>query len=730
MTHVPTIGSMMLRQPSPEPAPRGGDDDEISLGIILRIIRRRIGLILAVAALVTLAATPMIRSLDRTYYASTRILIKQPLARSFSTPEMGRETLFDLGAEIERLGSRHIAERVVAALGLEQTDEFNPALRPTGLGTQLRSGLRALVLGPPPVAGATVDPVDAVVEAFFEALTIRRAGASEVVEIGFLSRDPELAARAPNLLLEFYLEERSEALRMQVVSTKQWLLSRLDTQRERVESAAMAAQAFRDANAPAASEADPEGFGAISALGARRAAIVQNRAELTAALAAMDRSAADGSPLAARGGETAQPLRATLDAARARLAKLLEVYGENHQDVVAAHAEIRSLEDALRGALEREQNAARMRLAALDDEEASVAAALGAAREVEATRLTARSQLDDLQRAAKLEQAALDALTLRWRALEQQADVPAAEIEVLFPASTPREPTGRSKLFYLLAVMALGGGVGLAAGFAREAMDRSVRSIEQIGGRARLTLAGIAPAAPQRGPRSVHETLRRGSAGSLADAMRDVALSLEHVGGDEAAPSVLVTSAAPGEGKSTIATALALELAAAGQRALLIDADLWRGAIHELVGGPPGPGLADFLSGAAPLTEAIHASPVKGLRLMPRGRSRATLFRVDAAFAAIFAAAAQAGETVVVNSPPLLATTDAARLARLCGRTLLVVHWGRTGTDAVELAVDRLAEAGRTEIPVLFNRVDPARYRLYGFREAGLLSPELRAYRS
>jgi uncharacterized protein involved in exopolysaccharide biosynthesis len=728
MTHVPTIGSLMLRQPAPEPAAR--DDDEISIGAILRIVRRRIGLIVAVAALAMLAATPLILSMEREYYASTRILIKQPLARSFSSPEMSREALFDLGAEIERLGSRHIAERVVQALALDRVEEFNPALRPTGLAARVRTGLRTLLLGSQPDAAGTVDPIDAVVESFFEALAIRRGSGSDVVEIGFSSRDAELAAQVPNLLLRFYLEERSQGVATQVVSTKQWLLSRLEVQRERVESAATAVRAFRDANALGATEADPESFGAASALGARRAAIAQSRAELTAAVAAMELSAADDASVPMLGGEDARPLRAGLDAARARLARLLEIFGENHQDVIAARAEIRALEEALRAERDGAIAAARLRLETLDREEASVVAALEAARDAETARVAARARLEDLQRVAKMEQSALDALTLRWRALEQQADVPASEIEVLFPAATPREPAGRSKLFYLLAAMVAAGGVGLTAAFAREAMDRSVRSVGQISGRARLTLAGLAPTAPRRGPGRLSELLRRGGAGPLSDAMREVALSLEHAGDGRPPRSLLVTSALPGEGKSTVATALALEMAASGQRTLLVDADLWRGAIHALVGAPPGPGLAEFLSGAAPLAETIHASAAPGLRVMPKGKGKGTLFGAHARLADVFAEAAHAGEVVVVNSPPLLATTDAARLARLCERTLLVIRWGRTGLDPVELAVDRIVEAGRIDIPVLFNQVDPARYRLYGFREAGVFSRELRAYRS
>jgi receptor protein-tyrosine kinase len=95
---------------------------------------------------------------------------------------------------------------------------------------------------------------------------------------------------------------------------------------------------------------------------------------------------------------------------------------------------------------------------------------------------------------------------------------------------------------------------------------------------------------------------------------------------------------------------------------------------------------------------------------------------------ALIQSANSAGQTVLLDSPPALATIDTPILAGLVESTLLVAKWGRTGRDAVEAAVQRLAPSSQSEILAVINRVNLRRQALYGFRDAGPFASTFRSF--
>jgi succinoglycan biosynthesis transport protein ExoP len=200
-----------------------------------------------------------------------------------------------------------------------------------------------------------------------------------------------------------------------------------------------------------------------------------------------------------------------------------------------------------------------------------------------------------------------------------------------------------------------------------------------------------------------------GSAGELvaakephsqaAEAYRTLRTNLIFSQSLHALRTVVVTSSAPSEGKSTTAGNLAATFAQQGKRVLLVDCDLRKARLHKMFGVPREPGFTHLLLGLKPLGEVVRATPVEGLFFLASGTlppNPAELVGGEQMKAGL-AALAEEFDLVVLDTPPLLAASDAAILGRLVDGVLLVVRAGQTERDAAKQAVRQLV-VGRARI--------------------------------
>jgi len=185
--------------------------------------------------------------------------------------------------------------------------------------------------------------------------------------------------------------------------------------------------------------------------------------------------------------------------------------------------------------------------------------------------------------------------------------------------------------------------------------------------------------------------------------------------------SLLVTSSQPREGKTTTLLNLGLVTLLAGRRVALLDADLRRPRLHELLGLPDSPGLTDLLAGRACLSEVVHAiQPPKLAGRLPGGLSVITAGRGAAILTDLLGGAAlketvrelrENHDILLVDSPPVLAADDACVLAPLLDGVVLVVASGVAVESDLKLTKARLEEAGAQVLGAVMNRFDP---RLHG----------------
>ena len=170
--------------------------------------------------------------------------------------------------------------------------------------------------------------------------------------------------------------------------------------------------------------------------------------------------------------------------------------------------------------------------------------------------------------------------------------------------------------------------------------------------------------------------------------------------------TVVVTSSVPEEGKSTVALYLAATLAKAGSRVLLIDGDMRRPGLHRHFDLPPGPGLAELLDEAASSEDMILPAGIENLALLPAGKPRREPgdLVLSSRWERFLASVKPHFDFILVDTPPVAATDDAAALAHKTDGVLFIVRALSTSARVSRAALNALRQRGVHVVGLIFNR--------------------------
>ncbi|MBB6223380.1 GumC family protein [Rhizobium leguminosarum] len=700
--------------------------DTFDLASIFGLIRRRMIVIITITVLLMVPAVTTISGLKPTYQGLARLIVHQPLATSLGGDDTSRGDALDVKSETERLLSRSIAERVVREMRLNTQPEFNPALRKVSFIQRIRATLRSLFDTKKP-ALPVGDGIDATIPEYYQALGVWHDDKSEVIQINFTSSDAELAAAVPNRLVSIYLDERKGSVSGRLVLAEEWIRQRITEQQVRADIARDAARNYQQSmDIVSKEDAQDERIKTLLELTGREGKIEESRVEVKATISALE--ATDNASVAVQNTivpDSITSKQRDLHGQEQDLARLLETYDGNAEAVVDLRKKIEQSRIDLDLATKQYLQAMRAKLAALEHEANAVQSILAGAQEKRTRDALAQNELTRLQRIAEKEQAALDKLEDQRRDLAAKAMLPGAELEVFSPASVPLVSQGRGRLSYLIGALLAAISAAVTAAFVIEMWDRSVRSFDQLAGIVRTIPAGLIP----RLARSENsKTMFAHMPVPMFDeAIRTVVLSLKQSNGGKLPNSVVVTSAHSGDGKSLVARSLAMELAAAAIPVLLVDGDLRRGKLDAFFRSGVMCGLNEFLNGQADFRDIVYHHP-SGIDFIPSGKFSLQRRVRPNGLAEIIEMAVAAGQIVIFDSAPVLASADTVHLTSLAERTLAIVRWGKTSRRAFEFSLQQMKSSRNSEIIVAINNVNPEKHALYNFSDSELFSKSLMKY--
>jgi capsular exopolysaccharide synthesis family protein len=281
----------------------------------------------------------------------------------------------------------------------------------------------------------------------------------------------------------------------------------------------------------------------------------------------------------------------------------------------------------------------------------------------------------------------------------------------------------RKDLIVLMAFVA-SLALGVAVAIVIELMDSGFRSIHQLEQMTGVAALGMVPFQSGRLRRNAKPWMNIVDKPNSAysEALRTIRTGIQLSSADHPQRTVVVTSSVPGEGKTTTSLSLAAASAASGARTLLIDCDLRQPSAHKNLGVENEAGLAEFLSGQRNLEELVHVEPGTGLYYILAGkrppsptdllgslRMRRLLQQLGDAF-----------DLVVLDTPPVLAVSDALLLVRQADTTIFVVRWEKTRRDIASTGVKMVYEAGARLSGIVLTQVDLRRHAQYDYTDSGV----------
>jgi len=217
---------------------------------------------------------------------------------------------------------------------------------------------------------------------------------------------------------------------------------------------------------------------------------------------------------------------------------------------------------------------------------------------------------------------------------------------------------------------------------------------------------------------------------AFGEAIRTLSWSIGLSFSAPAPKSVLVTSSVPGEGKTTIAACLATSQSIAGHKTVLVDADTRRPSCHELLGVAREPGLVDVLTGGATLDDVLVEKNLSGLVVLPAGVPSPNSLNLleSEKMLELLDELNKRFDYIVIDSPPVLATTDARVLCQLTDATIAVVHWGKTRRAVVRNTLGQLRGARARLAGSFLSMVNVKKHAQYGYGDSGAYTGDLEKY--
>jgi tyrosine-protein kinase Etk/Wzc len=298
-------------------------------------------------------------------------------------------------------------------------------------------------------------------------------------------------------------------------------------------------------------------------------------------------------------------------------------------------------------------------------------------------------------------------------------------VRILDSAQTALKPVKPKKpLIAVLATM-LGGMLGTAFVLVRSFLNPGILStdgVEDMGlpvfGSIPVSIDQIDETSRRRGTVVQKPLALRNPADLAMEAIRSLRTSIHFAMMDSPNNVVMISGAAPRAGKSFLSTNLALTLGSSNQKVLLIDADMRRGHLHRTIGLDRDPGLSSYLQGINEIDEVVKPSEEGGISFIAAGKAppNPAELLMHSRFDELLEWAAKEFDVVVVDTPPILAVTDAAIIAKRSGVKLLIGRYGEISLKEVEASFDRFDKAGVKMTAFVLNAVERSKRSSYYYQ--------------
>ncbi|EZP69705.1 hypothetical protein BV96_04003 [Sphingomonas paucimobilis] len=672
----------------------------IDLRHIVMTIRRRKLWIAATILMVILLTIIAYITAERRYSATASLALDRRVDEIVAQQDQPLSTdSSSVDTEVQVLTSPRLVEEVVDKLKLASRPEFADGPATTPVQARKRTVKKVL-----------------------NNLDATREGTSYAIAVTYTSPDRHLAANVVNTVVDQYIEDKLLGRSDERSREVSLLRSRLASLRNEVIRSEAAVARYRAATNLIDVQKDSTSVQQeISALNGQLAAAQAEAAAAQARLGAMRANGAGSTDAAS--STLLRDLRsqqATLGVQRADLAGR---YGTLHPDLARIDRQLADIDRSI------EQETRRINASAAEDARvaqgraSSIRSSLNQATAGLRAGNSATVQLNELERSAESARTLYQTLLDRYNKAITGQGTDRSNAYVIAHAMTPGSPVSPNLPIYIA------GGV-IAAVFAAaglvivlELLENGFQSRGDIEAQLGVPVVGTVPdlatmpnvTLPKGDPMGPPDYLVANEGSFYSEAFRSIRTALQL--GQSQHRVLSVSSALPGEGKTTLSISLARSAALAGQRVLLIDCDLRRRASSKSMTSSVENGLIEVLKGDVQLDEALHRDTSTNVWILPQTEAGSTNYDLVAspAMGALLDQVRPAFDLIILDTAPVLPLAEARALASIADGVLLVVRWRTTPVQAAQMAIDLLGRSGARILGVAMTIVNMKQHARSGY---------------
>jgi capsular exopolysaccharide synthesis family protein len=718
----------------------GGGEDRVDLNALLGTLRRRRTLFLCVALgifalgmLLTLRSTPLFSATATVVMDTRRAQVVRASDQVVTGGDLGTAAI---DTEAEVLTSNEMADRVAEALKLNDDPMFAPR-REVEQPNWLQRLLGREAAPIPRRAYDAQAQRDFVNARLQRGLKVERSGSTYVLEITYTSPDPEFSARVANAYATEYAQSALLRKRAETEKAVAFLSQRISQLRAQANADTQAVQRYRIANnllSTSASQLTEQEVSTYNQqVAGASASAAQDRARLATARQQLRNGSKGDDVGEALNSGVVSSLKTQRASLAAELANLTTRYGDRHPDVVRTRQQLADLDSSIQTEINRVISNLAARQNVSDAQLASVRSSLGGARGTLQASNKALVGFQDLERKAAASQQQYEAYLARYSQVTAQEGTEAPDARVITRADPPSGASSPNIPLSFFLSLVLGLGAGLGAAFIAELSYRGLTTGEDVESRLGVPYLGSVPLlkSVMKWKGDPLDVLIKRPHSVFAESFRNLQTSVNY-STDAVVQVLVVTSALPREGKSTIAAGLARTAAMDGQRVVLVDCDLRRRSVNRLVPQPPKAGLIDVVRGDAKIEDALVQDEASGAWLLPLNSQRVAPgdYFAGEPFKNLLDELRGQFTLIVLDTAPVLPIADTRVLATMGDAVIFVARWRKTADDAIRSAL-KLLPRGRVNLAgVALSQVDVRRQTRFGYGDPTYYYSQYKEYYS
>jgi len=676
--------------------------DELSLRGALNMVQRRRQIMLSVFCVVALLAA-MAPLLKAPVYEATALIMINPVQGPVADPSQAARAptrgadLVDSGIEV--LHSRELTERLAEHLNLGADPAWSPI--PDGAD-------RARVS-------------DSLITKVQNAISIRRRGDTNVVEIVASSPNATQSARMANDLVELYVGSQVAFSLESSAQATSWLNQRLTELRAELLLKEQAAQLYRAQNglleSGGVSLTEQQISSVQGSVLAARADYAEKQARYQQVQAMIQGGGGAASVNGALNSEVIRELRAREADIAQRQTDMESRYSDQHPALQNVRAERASIGQQINAEVGRILSNLRSEMEVSYARLASLETSLGAARGQLQANNTAQVPLNELEREAAAARTVYESYLQRLHEVSQQGALARGEVRAISAARPPSAPATLNPSAILVIALCIGAIAALLAALLAEHFDTSLRSAEDVEQKVGVPTIASIPTISRRllGKLPLKDRHPAGymvanPMSAFAEAFRVLRSSLTYSRAQAGRSRVVaITSALPHEGKTTTALCLARTIALSGDSVVLVDCDVRRRSLNEILNIAPPAGIMQVLDGKVHWRSVVGRDGPSNDDILPLAADAFTPVDVFGSerMRRLVDELTLAYDMVLFDCAPILIVAETRALVSLADTVIVVGRWAKTSADALAAAIAQIESTGTAVTGIALNQVNP-----------------------